>query len=105
MRTLVLGSIGDFSITFSEDVIFPDDFYKKAEEDLVYLEQINSEQPSRSLRNSYRVFQFFLEGATSMKQFPITQDNVFIEALDAKQIKMKIVFENPEYISMNDQSF
>ena len=66
----------------------------------------NKEKPEkiRKLQRTYDFFKFAVEGATNMEKNEIDQKSILIEDIRPNGITMKVIYTDPEYISMSDQS-
>ena len=95
IRSIVLGSKGELSLEFSENIKFPLGLIEQYEEDQKRKEMEQNGQPVGARRLSQDLFEFKIEGATSLKKKDISFGNIFIDRITDKRLDIKINFENP----------
>lgn len=114
INKLFLDTVGIFTIQANGDVDWP--------ESIRNLFNLTQELKSQNLKNSEirrrlksglggdgnsgieKVFTFIFEEVISTKQYPISPENLMIEDLTDREMKIRITFESPELISIRDQS-
>lgn len=90
----------------SDDVVWPQSVLDKFADDKLFKEQQAAAGTTtvRRLRKKQDLFELVVEGATNGKSTVLDDNLWFIEDVQSGSINMKIKYDNPELMSMTDQS-